>query len=232
MVFDDLVSLLRELGQPVSSQRLPSTVLLGPFNFIVDLGTALTVQQDVTNLLQVANVEDPGLGILGFTANSPEIGFLLWGAKLLLGGTSTSRLNPTDMAHLNSNLHIRFNTAGQDQYRSLSGAVGRQGVQVQELQAMAANATNYADAEPKPVIWSQPLYIPTLKSARTFSLYNQAARTFTTPADPDLSKLLLYGAAFQTTSITGAPGTKDCGEVAPAVAQALSLARLTMPPPK
>jgi hypothetical protein len=232
MVFDELVNLLRELGQPVSSQRLPGFVLTGPFNFIVDLGTAVTAAQDITQLNLVANMEDPQLALLGFGANNPEIGFLLWGAKLLLGGVSTNRLNNTDMAFLNSNLHIRLNNTGQDQFRSLSGAVGRSGVQVQELQAMAANGVNFADAEVKPVTWSQPLYVPSLKSIRAFSLYSHAARTFTTPADPDSSKLLLYGAAFQTGPVSGAPQDKNCDGVAPGVAQALSLSRLTMPPPK
>jgi hypothetical protein len=229
MVFDDLVNLARSLGQPVSSQRLPASVVAGPFCFAVDLGTALTDGQDVTDLTLAATVEDPQLALIGFNGPTSNIGYLLWGAKLLLGGTSVQRLNPTDMAHLNSNLYLRLTDSGNDQFKPLSGMVRREGVAVQELQAMAANALNFADAEPRPGQWATPLYVPNVNGVERFSLYNREARTFTTPADPDLSKLLLYGIAFKAENMSGAPDVANCGSFSPAVLQELAGARLVLP---
>jgi hypothetical protein len=229
MVFDDLIQLVRASGQPVTSSALPGGVRFGPFTWITDLGTALVAGADVTALNEVANVQDPVLAQIGFTANNPDIGFLIWGAKLLLGGVSVQRLNPTDLAHLNSNLYVRTRFNGKDEFRSLSGAVGITALAVQELQAMAANAVNFATPEVKPTVFSHPLYVPTLKGIETFSLYNRAARTFTTPADPDTSKLMLYGVAYNTAQVSGNPALDDCGNVSLPTAEQLGMSRLIGP---
>ena len=203
MKISHIVSLSRALGMPVSDARLPSGVVAGPFAWSVDLGVAIGANTMLQSLLLASSCIDPQLRGLGYAVDAPEIGLMLYGAQLLVGGGGAGSLSPTVLAQLDGALHLRANIADDIQHRPLWGGVAVAARYY--TQAAAADAAANGPGEPR--LWSTPLMIPSLRSASEFGVWSSSAVAL--PGDLSTSRLALWGVAYQSGQVEGLPG--GCG---------------------
>jgi hypothetical protein len=191
----------RDLGAPIAPGAFPAGVFIGWLPIAVDLGTAVSAGADVQNLRLSANVLNPQAVKVGWNSNSPDLIWSIYSMRLRIGGADADALDDGDLAGLNGSLYLRWqNTAGDNLYSPLAGAVATSRVATQRTQASAA--TGSFGATPR-VRATQVL--PTARVRlrdKEVALYGSAAvPTFSGSADLDQCVLECFSSLLPAQSV-------------------------------
>jgi len=200
-----VVDLLANQGERPLPGALPSDLVLGPFTYTVNLGTAVNANQDVADLRLASVIDDPQLDLIGGGGDNGSWTLWVTRACLILGGTNVDGLSAANLAVLNSGLYLLHTDGARTRYAPLARGVYTPRVQTQRTQQTAADGSFGATQLVRPVPVA-PLLKVNMRSD-TFRLFSdQASGTFADSANLAGCKLLLYGAAMKGDQAGGRNG--------------------------